>query len=76
MTEKTFEEARKILSKIERIGQLRSWTFHNPVIKKSKDDYDLMYLSYADNEDKELQNTIIHWCDEEIKKLQTMFNEL
>lgn len=76
MTDKTFEKAKKILSDIEHIRQLRSWAYHNPYIKKNKDDYDYMYLSWADNESKELQNTIIKWCDEEIKKLQSKFNEL
>lgn len=76
MTEKTLKEANEILNKIEKIEKLRSWTYHNPYIKKNKDDYESMYLSWVDNENKELQNTIVKWCDEEVKKLQTRFNEL
>lgn len=76
MTEQTLKEANEILRKIEKIEKLRGWIYHNPYIKQNKDDYDGMYLSWADNEDKGLQNTIVKWCDEEVKKLKTRFNEL
>lgn len=76
MTEKTFNEAKEILEKIEYIGKLRRYMFSNPTIKEKKDDYEYIYLSWADNENGELKQTIIHWCDNEIKRLQTMFNEL
>lgn len=76
MTEKTLKEANEILKKIERIRQLRSWIFHNLYIKKNEKDYDSMYLSWVDNENGGLKNAIVNWCDEEIKKLQTKFNEL
>ena len=76
MTEKSFEEAKKILNKIEHVKQLRSWLFHSLLIKSHKDDRDYMYLSWADNEDGELKNIMIAWCDEEIKRLQARFDEL
>lgn len=76
MTSEQLKKATEILRKIEHIEQLKSWTFDNPMIKKNGDGCKYIYLSWADNENKELQNIIINWCKEEIKRLQEEFNNL
>lgn len=76
MTEQTLKEGQEILRKIEHIRELRRWVFSNPIIKENSDARDYVYLSWVDNENGELKNTITNWCDNEIKKLQAAFNEL
>lgn len=76
MTENILKEAQEIVHKIEHIRKLRSYVWHNPMILESKNSSNYVYLSWADNEDSELKNTITAWCDGEIKRLQTRFDEL
>lgn len=76
MTENIFKEAKNILNKIEYIRKLRTWAYNNPLISEDKKSSDYMYLSWADNEEYGLKNTIIEWCDKEIKRLQARFDEL
>lgn len=76
MTSNTFEEAKKILKKIEYVEKLKSWIWQNPIIKKNKDDYEFLYLSIIDNENKELETIIRNWCEQEIKRLQEIFEKL
>ena len=76
MTEQTFKKGQEILKKIERISELRSYMFSNPIIKENANTSNYIYLSWADNENDVLKNTIINWCDNERKRLQTAFDEL
>ena len=76
MTKNTFKEAEKILKKIENIELLKSWAYNSPMIKKSREDSEYMFLSWVDNEYRGLENTIIDWCNKEIKRLQDMFEKL
>lgn len=76
MTEQTFKEGQEILKTIEYIRTLRRWMFSSPIIKENSDNRDYIYLSCVDNENGELKQTIINWCDNEIKRLQVAFNEL
>lgn len=76
MTKDTYEKAKEYLSRIEDVRKLRKYVFSNPMLTESRDSLEHIYLSWADNEDGELKQTIIDWCDSEIKKLQTIFDEL
>ena len=76
MTKNTFKEAEKILKKIENIELLKRWAYNSPMIKKSREDSEYMFLSWVDNEYRGLENTIIDWCNKEIKRLQDMFEKL
>jgi hypothetical protein len=49
--------------------------FSAPIIKENSNTRDYIYLSWADK-NGDLKNTIINWCDNEIKRLQLRFDEL
>jgi len=75
MTEQTLKEGQEISRTIEYIRELRRCMFSAPIIKENSNTRDYIYLSWADK-NGDLKNTIINWCDNEIKRLQTRFDEL
>ena len=77
MTEKSFNEAKEILRKVEYIEKLRSIvSYYNPLIKGSTDKSDYVYLSWADNENGDLKKIIVDWLDKEKEKFMTEFHNL
>lgn len=77
MTEKSFNEAKEILKKVEYIERLKSIvSYCNPLIKGSTDKSDYVYLSWVDNENGDLKKIIIDWLDKEKEKFMTEFSNL
>ena len=76
MTEKTFNEAKKILNRIERIDSFCSDVWYSPYITKGKDERNGNYLSWVDDEIGSLRNLIVGWCDKEKEKLRKELEEL
>lgn len=77
MTEKSFNDAKEILRKVEYIEKLKFIvSYYNPLIKGSTDKSDYVYLSLADNENGDLKKIIIGWLDKEKEKFMTEFSKL
>ena len=76
MTDEAFKRANKIFKKIEDIEKLKKMICSNPFIKEKYESTDYMYLSWVDNDNRDLENTIIQWCNNEINRLREEFKSL
>lgn len=74
MTKNNFEIAKAILERIEEIEDFKRVILSDPRIVAKGNDY--VYLSRIDNEDEDLKETVIKWCQNEIKRLEKEFEKL
>lgn len=74
MTKNNFEIAKDILERIEEIEEFKQVILSGPRIFAK--DNNCVYLSRIDNEDEDLKETIIKWCQNEIKRLEKEFEKL
>lgn len=84
MTRDDFETANNILNKIEKIDETIKIMHRSPFIGAERVSneiglnnlFDKIYLSWVDNDDHSLQETILNWCKNEKDRLNKLLEEL
>lgn len=84
MTRDDFETAKNILNKIEKIDEAIKVICNSPFIGAERvssgiglsNGFDKIYLSWIDNDDHNLKETILSWCKNEKDRLNKLLEEL
>jgi len=84
MTRDDFKTAQRILNRIENIDDVIKIMSNTPFIGAERESsgiglsngFDKLYLSWVDNDDHGLKETILNWCKNEKDRLNKLLEEL
>ena len=74
MTDEIFKRVDEILKRIENINKFKDTINCYTFLIKSTSEF--MHLSCVDNDNKDLKNIVIQWCNNEINRLRGEFKSL